>query len=161
MMHPGLELSLFGSKTEVAAPSPGLFHLIWRLHPAASPHAPPNRAAARSAHTAPPNSNPLFLTTSSSVLTRAVPLLLSTHATLQETALPPSSGCLWPGVPCILEGIPLFPYNFPSPHPKPLASSPAPQAVLTHTSQEQHRICLLPTSATLQPSHFCPLGTVR
>lgn len=115
---------------------PGFFQLVWRLHPAASPCAPPNRAAACRAHTAPPNSNPLFLTTSSSVLTGAALLLLFTHATLQETVLPPSCGCLRPGVPCILEGILLLPWNS-SPHPKPPSSSPAPQDVFTHTSQEQ------------------------
>lgn len=55
---------------------------------------------------------------------------------------------------------PLHTYNFPSPHPKLPTSSPASQAVLTHTSQEQHEICLLPCSVALQSRHFCPLGTV-
>lgn len=109
----------------------GLFQLVWELHSAAPPHALPNRAVACRVHTASPYLNPLFFTTSSSTLTQAVMLLLYTHITWQQAAPPLSSGCL-SGVHCISEDILLFPYNFPSPHPKPFSYSSAPQAVFIH-----------------------------
>lgn len=136
MKHPGLELSLFGTKTGVAPPSlcsssssggSNQQHLPMLL-PTGLQHA----------------ELPLLLLTQTPSFSPPAGPYLPEQCCSCFPPMPPCRrlhclhclGCLRTGIPCTSEGIPLFPYSFPSPHLKPPTGSPAPQAMLTRTSQD-------------------------
>lgn len=138
MRHPGLDLSLFGSKTGVAAPSLGsssssggsIQQHLPMLLPIGLRHAELTLLLlTQTLSFSPPPA--LYLPEQC--------LLLSTHATLQETALPLLSGCLRPQ-----KASRSFPTTSPLPIPSLL---PAPQ---------HHKLCLptYPRSSTGPAS--CP-----
>lgn len=113
-------------------------------------------AVAYRVHTAPPRLDPLFVTTSSPMFIQTVVLLFYTHNTPQQT-----TSVFWvPVVYAVFQkSFCSFPSTFPLPILKPLACSPAPQAVFNHPSQEQHTTCPLSCSAALQSSCFYSLET--